>query len=121
MTTPTRPQFDRTPIASPVLVVSLEQIIDEIARTYGTTADVLTGHTRNRVDSIRRRIAMWVAHQGGFTYDAIADGFDRHRTSVFQGVKEISKLRESHDDLAHQTDTLLAYVEDLAKAELTNA
>ena len=115
MTTPTRPQFDNTP-CTPALTraMPVKRIITEVAAAYSTDPAVITGQSKKKPATMQRRITMWLAREIGHNSQAIGEGIGRHYNSVSNGASEIDSLRHVDDELRRQTDTLLAYLEELA-------
>ena len=83
---------DQTP-----LPVTVDRIIDEVARTYGVTAEEIRGKSRSNQISAARQIAMYVVREiTGMTQLEIGQEFGgRDHTTVIYALSQVAKILES--------------------------
>ena len=83
---------DQTP-----LPVTVDRIIDEVARTYSVTAEDIRGKSRSNQISAARQVAMYVVREiTGMTQLEIGQEFGgRDHTSVIYALSQVTKILES--------------------------
>lgn len=111
---PQVPKFDKTHTAAgPLPTITVAELVDIVAQSYGTTADEIVGDSKKPAPTSHRRVVMWLARQLGHTHTAIGEAINRHHASVLNGAVMIENQRATNNDLRHQTDTLLDHVREL--------
>ena len=83
---------DQTP-----LPVTVDRIIDEVARTYSVTAEDIRGKSRSNQISAARQVAMYVVREiTGMTQLEIGQEFGgRDHTTVIYALSQVTKILES--------------------------
>ncbi len=90
--------------------MTVERIIDEVARTYGITADEIRGQRRSNQISSARQVAMYVVREiTGMSQSEIGKEFGgRDHSTVVYALQQVAKMLE--------TDTLKKeMIEDILK------
>lgn len=79
------------------LPVTVDRIIDEVARTYGVTAEDIRSKNRSNQVSTARQVAMYVVREiTGMTQLEIGQEFGgRDHTTVIYGLSQVAKTLES--------------------------
>ena len=79
------------------LPVTVDRIIDEVARTYGVTAEDIRGQRRSGQISTARQVAMYVVREiTGMTQLEIGQEFGgRDHTTVIYALSQVAKILES--------------------------
>ncbi len=94
--------------AEPVREIGIEEVQSETARYFGITVEQLVAHSRDRVSSFARQVAMYLCRSvASASLARIAAAFGgRDHTSVLYAIRTIEKRRQADADLARTLDCL---------------
>lgn len=101
-------------VASSYKIITVDLIIDSVARYYHIKISDILSKKRNRNIARPRQIAMSLAKElTNLSLPAIGEAFSgRDHTTIMHGIKAIAKLRAEDPELAQDYDKLLIVIKN---------
>jgi len=93
--------------------VTVEQIVQEVARTYGADAADIRSKKRDAKTSRMRQTAMYVVSKmTGLSTKAIGDAFGRDHTTVMYALREITTATENDPSVKDTINDIIKNVQE---------
>lgn len=89
--------------------VTIDKILNEVARTYGVSVDAITSNRRNQEVVEARQIAMYVIREvTDLSMEKIGAEFgNRHHSTIIYSIKEVEKDMETNPSVKHTVQNII--------------